>query len=189
MKKDEFHVTILYRGDKVSQEEKNGILAAFEQFNENQVVVMVVALVYDDKGAALVVELPDEVRKQCQAKHPHITIGCAPRVPPKYSNDLLEKPAKEVDVAIVYSKHYDINLGGMEQMHAFDIHKHGKVVAQLRKDRLIAAAHIHEPRELSRQQILTVHSAEYLDKLKDSSNVGTYLEAPAIVDGKPHGPR
>jgi hypothetical protein len=96
LKKDEFHVTILYCGNNVTQEEKNAFREAFEPFNKNQVVVMVVAVVYDNKGAALVVELPDEVRKQCQAKHPHITIGCAPGVEPKYSNDLLEKPAEEV---------------------------------------------------------------------------------------------
>ena len=96
LEKLEHHITMRFCAKQVPQEEKDGFRAAFAPHVGKELVVKPVALVYDDKGAALAVELPEEVRSQCQALHPHITIGCASGVPPKYSNELLSKPAEEV---------------------------------------------------------------------------------------------
>jgi hypothetical protein len=94
--KKEHHVTMRFCAKQVPQEEKDGFRAAFAPHVGKELAVKSVTIVYDDKGAALAVELPEEVRSQCQALHPHITIACAPGVQPVYSNELLSKPAEEV---------------------------------------------------------------------------------------------
>jgi tRNA splicing ligase len=94
--KKEHHITMRFCAKQVPQEEKDGFRAAFAPHVGKELAVKSVTIVYDDKGAALAVELPEEVRSQCQALHPHITIGCAPGVQPVYSNELLSKPAGEV---------------------------------------------------------------------------------------------
>ncbi|NQU25349.1 MAG: histone deacetylase [Candidatus Nealsonbacteria bacterium] len=81
-------------------------------------------------------------------------------------------------VALVYSKAYQINLGGLERMHPFDIHKYSKIAQQLVKDGLATESDFLVPKELTREEILTVQSARFLDSLKDSATVAQYLEAP-----------
>ena len=96
LEKPDNHLTIRFCAASVPQEDKDGFRAAFAPHVDKELAVKPVAIVYDDKGAALAVELPEEVRSQCQALHPHITIGCAPDIKPVYSNELLSKPAEEV---------------------------------------------------------------------------------------------
>ena len=95
-KKPEHHVTMRFCPPSVPDEEKIAYKDAFAPFAGKSVLVEPIALVYDDKGAALSVRLPEEVRAQCQSLHPHITIACAPGVQPVYSNELLSKPTEEV---------------------------------------------------------------------------------------------
>ncbi|MHC4180867.1 MAG: histone deacetylase family protein [Planctomycetota bacterium] len=79
---------------------------------------------------------------------------------------------------LVYSKRFEINLAGLERSHPFDIHKYSKIAKRLVKDGLVAPGGFYVPDELSRDQMLLVHTPEYLESLKSSAAVATYLEAP-----------
>ena len=89
-------------------------------------------------------------------------------------------------VALVYSEHFEINLAGLERSHPFDIHKYAKIAKRLVKEGLVAAGDFHVPQQLSPQQMLLVHTPEYLESLKSSRAVSAYLEAPlaAILPGR-----
>ena len=89
-------------------------------------------------------------------------------------------------VAVVYSKHYQINLGGAERAHPFDIRKYAKIYLKLNTEGLLRPEDVFVPEPVSREDLLRVHTAEYLESLKDSKNVAQYLEAPlmAALPGK-----
>lgn len=84
-------------------------------------------------------------------------------------------------MALVYSRHYEINLAGLERAHPFDVHKYSKIARQLVQDGLVPGRRFHVPDELSRDQMLLVHTAEYLESLKGSVAVARYLEAPVAA--------
>ena len=81
-------------------------------------------------------------------------------------------------VALVHSKRYAINLAGLERAHPFDIHKYAKIRKQLIADGLASDGDFFVPDELTREQILLVHTPEFIESLKDSATIATYLEAP-----------
>ena len=87
---------------------------------------------------------------------------------------------RNANVALVYSKRYEINLGGLERLHPFDIHKYTKIRRQLIKDRLVRSEDFHVPQPLDRDRILLVHTPKYLERLKDPKRVAEYLEAPMV---------
>ena len=91
-----------------------------------------------------------------------------------------QQQPKPVGVALVYSDDYEINLGGLERAHPFDVHKYSKIVRQLTADRLVAQSDFHRPEELIRKQILLVHTPAFLDGLNDSRTAARYLEMPLI---------
>jgi histone deacetylase 11 len=84
-------------------------------------------------------------------------------------------------VALVYCKHFEINLAGLERLHPFDIHKYSKIARQLVKDGLVSADGLHVPKEPTREELLLVHTPEYLEGLKSSFTVAAYLEAPLVA--------
>jgi len=83
-------------------------------------------------------------------------------------------------VAVVYSKKYQINLAGLERLHPFDIHKYSKIYNRLVADGILAAGEAHVPNELTREQILMVHTPAFLDSLKNPKTLARYLEAPVV---------
>jgi len=83
-------------------------------------------------------------------------------------------------VAVVYSKHYQIDLGGFEQMHSFDVHKYAKIYQALLAAGTIAPSDVFVPGPVTDQQVLRVHTPEFLRSLGDSRAVGRYLEQPKI---------
>jgi histone deacetylase 11 len=91
-----------------------------------------------------------------------------------------QQQTKAVGVALVYSDQYAINLGGWERLHPFDVHKYSKIVKQLTADRLVAAGDFRRPQELTRKQILLVHTPGFLNGLNDSNTVARYLGMPLI---------
>ncbi len=84
-------------------------------------------------------------------------------------------------VAIVYSKHYQINLGGPERLHPFDIRKYSRIYLKLVTDGLIVPEDVFVPESVTRADLLRVHTPEYLASLKSSKNVARYLEAPILA--------
>lgn len=79
---------------------------------------------------------------------------------------------------LVYCKRFEIDLAGLERSHPFDVHKYAKIAKRLVRDGLVSAGGFHVPEEVSREEMLLVHTPEYLESLKISARVATYLEAP-----------
>ena len=85
------------------------------------------------------------------------------------------------NISVVYSPEYLVNLGGAERMHPFDIKKYEKIHNQLIDDGLLTAKATLKPDEVPVQDLLLIHSAQYLKELTDRKKVATYLEAPILV--------
>ncbi len=83
-------------------------------------------------------------------------------------------------VAIVYSKHYQMNMAGLERMHSFDIRKYAKIYLKLNTDGLLRPQDVFVPRQVTHEQILLVHNEAFLESLKDSRRIAEYLESPLV---------
>lgn len=66
---------------------------------------------------------------------------------------------------IVYSKHYNISLMGLENVHPFDTKKYGKIWNTLKGHLNIDERHIYSPHPASRKALLEIHTEHYLDAL------------------------
>jgi histone deacetylase 11 len=98
---------------------------------------------------------------------------------PAFAEPLMgESRPKKPSVAMVYCEKYEIHLGGLERLHAFDIHKYSKIQKQLLKDKLLHRRDFYVPAPLTREQILLVHTEGFLQSLKTPGTVAGYLEAP-----------
>jgi histone deacetylase 11 len=84
-------------------------------------------------------------------------------------------------IPIVYSKHYDIGLAGMERLHPFDTRKHGKVFRQLGEKLGIGGREIYTPTMATEAELLSVHTPRYLASLRRSYNVAFIAELPLLA--------
>ncbi|MCB1095039.1 MAG: histone deacetylase [Verrucomicrobiae bacterium] len=84
-------------------------------------------------------------------------------------------------VAIVYAKDYRIGAGRMERLHAFDMRKNERIYRALVDRNMFAPGDVFVPDEISRKQLLRVHTSEYLDSLEDPQVVAMCLEAPSAA--------
>lgn len=82
---------------------------------------------------------------------------------------------------IIYSKHYDIGLAGIERLHPFDTRKHSKVHRYLTEKLGIGAARFHTPEMASDEELLSVHTRRYLASLRHSYNVAFIAELPVLA--------
>jgi len=83
-------------------------------------------------------------------------------------------------VAVVYSSRYQICLAGFERLHPFDIYKYARIYKALVRDGLLKSEDVYVPEPVSEEDILRVHTREFLESLRSSRAVAMYLEAPAI---------
>ena len=83
-------------------------------------------------------------------------------------------------IPIVYSPKYKISVFGVERLHPFDIAKYDKIYAGLKSDGLVTKQSVIDPKEVTREQMLLIHSDAYIKSLKKTKSVASYLEAPAI---------
>jgi len=81
-------------------------------------------------------------------------------------------------VAIVFSPHYDVSIWGIERLYHFDIHKYKRIHDALVAESLIAEKDVARPREATREDLLLIHTAEYLDSLSNPAIMAFYLEFP-----------
>ncbi len=105
------------------------------------------------------------------------------RLPPasfKAVKQTREGRAMNDRVAIVYSKHYQINMGGFEQLHLHPI-RYDKTYLKLLTEGLIRPEDVFVPAPVTPEQILQVHSREFLDSLKDPKSVAQYVELPIVA--------
>jgi histone deacetylase 11 len=83
-------------------------------------------------------------------------------------------------VALVYSSHYQIELGGFERFHSFDIRKYARIYLALNEAGLVRPDDVFVPAPVTREELLRVHTATYLASMGDSRAVGRYLEQPLM---------
>ena len=81
---------------------------------------------------------------------------------------------------VVYHPRYNIDLLGLERLHPFDSRKYGRAWAVLRKElgAELSKYHTSVDRPVSDQELLSVHSQEYLASLKNSRTIAMTLEMP-----------
>ena len=111
--------------------------------------------------------------------HPECFTAQAGTTEPQ-DKDEKSNPKKIEGVEIVYSKNYLINLWGLERLHPFDIHKYKKIIDELAKNKILDREKIHEPKEISEDDILLVQTKGLIKSLDDRKAVLRYLEADIL---------
>ncbi len=83
---------------------------------------------------------------------------------------------------LIYSPRYNIGFYGLEKLHPFDSRKYGRAWKLLRErfGKRLAEMHVRPRRQANWQELLRVHSGEYLLKLKKSAYVARALELPQL---------
>ncbi len=83
---------------------------------------------------------------------------------------------------IVYSKHYDIGFFGIERLHPFDSRKYSRAWGLLRREfgATLSKHWLAVDRPVSNEELLLVHSPEYLASLKNSLTVARAVEIPML---------
>ena len=96
------------------------------------------------------------------------------------------KPERELSfrINIVYSPGYQIELGGLERMHPFDIKKYHKIHDRLKTDGLVTEEQTLKPTPLTSEDLRLIHSKAYLEDLKDRKKLAQYLET-AVLQAAP----
>ncbi|HTR40141.1 MAG TPA: histone deacetylase [Pseudomonadales bacterium] len=87
-----------------------------------------------------------------------------------------------VDLKIVYSPRYNISFFGIEQFHPFDSKKYGRTWNVLLKqfNSHLSKHHLTVDRPVSDEELLLVHSKEYLASLNSPAKLASILELPAV---------
>jgi len=83
-------------------------------------------------------------------------------------------------VSVAYTDDYLINLGGVERAHPFDIKKYKKIHDALLADKLLTSEATLKPEPIPVEDLLLIHSKEYLKSLAERDNLAKYLEAPIL---------
>jgi histone deacetylase 11 len=89
----------------------------------------------------------------------------------------------KVDPRIVYARQYNISFYGLERLHPFDSRKYGRAYRALRQHygRDLRSRVIRPDGPASEQQLLAVHTTQYLARLKNSTYLATALELPPLA--------
>lgn len=72
---------------------------------------------------------------------------------------------------IIYHRSYNISMLGLEYLHPFESHKYGKVHKYLIKECGLKKESFYKPEMVLEQDLLLVHTKEYLDSLRNVQNV------------------
>jgi len=83
-------------------------------------------------------------------------------------------------ISIVYSPKYLIDLYGLQNSYIFDVNKYHKITDKLIGDGLWKKNDFLEPATFTDEQLLLVHTKEYLQSLKNPVDVAYYLEFPQL---------
>uniref|UniRef100_A0A1B0AHJ5 Histone deacetylase 11 n=1 Tax=Glossina pallidipes TaxID=7398 RepID=A0A1B0AHJ5_GLOPL len=82
---------------------------------------------------------------------------------------------------IVYSKQYGVHFGKLEKLHPFDAQKGKHIAKLLNEAKLIENWKFYEPLEISKEELLKVHTPEYLRSLNWSINAAKISEIPLLA--------
>ncbi len=72
---------------------------------------------------------------------------------------------------MVYARQYNIKVLGLERLHPFDSRKYGRAWAMLRRShrQALLISRIRPIRPINEEELLRVHTPEYLERLRDPS--------------------
>lgn len=82
---------------------------------------------------------------------------------------------------IVYREEYNVNFGGFEKLHPFDASKWGNIFEFLIAEGALDSSSVMKPEEATEQDLLVVHSKQYLRNLKWSWTVSKIAEIPPLA--------
>jgi len=83
-------------------------------------------------------------------------------------------------ISIIYSPKYLIDFYDLQNTYIFDVNKYRKITDKLISDGIWKKKDFLEPIVFTDEQLLLVHTKEYLDSLKNSVDVAYYLEFPQL---------
>ncbi len=81
---------------------------------------------------------------------------------------------------LVNHKHYNISFWGLDKLHPFDSKKYGKVYDYLVSKVGIDPKSFHVPKKVRSEDLLKVHTKEYLASLTSSSTLAKIAEIPIL---------
>ena len=81
---------------------------------------------------------------------------------------------------IFYSEKYNIRLHGIESLHAFDANKYEKIIKYLMSNKFNPAYICLVQNPCTENDLLTVHSKEYIDSTKSLEKLSDILELPIL---------
>jgi histone deacetylase 11 len=110
----------------------------------------------------------------------YVSLCCIPPASFRATKEPREGRAMNRRVAVVYSQKYQIDLGGAERLHNFDIRKYAKIFLALNTDGFLRPEDVFVPEPVSRADLLRIHTPQYLASLRDPARVARYLEAPIV---------
>ncbi len=84
-------------------------------------------------------------------------------------------------VPVVYSRRYNITAFGLERLHPFDSRKYRRIRDWLVRQGLRKPSDFVAPSPVTREDLLRVHAADYLESLRRSAVLARILEVPPLA--------
>ena len=81
---------------------------------------------------------------------------------------------------VCYSPDYNLSLYGIEKLHPFDSYKYGRIYKRLLEEGVLQKEDFIQPVAISQQELLSVHSKEYLNSL-NAFTVTKCFELPILM--------
>ena len=94
------------------------------------------------------------------------------------NNEITGKDLKKIPV--IYSKNYNIKFLGLQKLHPFDTEKPGKIHKYLIKQLGFSKEQFYNPRIISENKLLEIHTSNYLKSLNNSKTISKILEVEQI---------
>ena len=86
----------------------------------------------------------------------------------------------DTKLPIVFHPDYDISFGGLEKLHPFDTKKYSKIARAIGSYFGIEQNKLYKPEPISEQDMLLVHSKQYIDSLT-STQLGLIADMPPLA--------
>ena len=90
------------------------------------------------------------------------------------------RPETTFPIGVVYSKQYNISILGFEKFYPFDIHKYEKIHDELIRVGVMRGEDFLIPEDVHEEDLLLVHSPEYLERVRTARGTARCLEFPAV---------
>jgi histone deacetylase 11 len=86
-------------------------------------------------------------------------------------------------MSIVYSPHYNMGLFGLEKLHPFDTKKFARAWSLLQQEfgATLSSWHVEVDRPITDEELLAVHTADHLRRMRDPNALAKAFEVPAVT--------